>query len=57
VRVAMIDRHLPGIEQEGRDRMPQQVRVHPLGDVRFARIRGDHRLHGSDGVVRVALTS
>src|SRR5712691_5795058 len=36
--------------------MPQQVWVHPLGDACLACTRGDHRLHGSDSVVRVAIT-
>jgi hypothetical protein len=51
----LVDRHLPGIEQEGRDRMPQQVRVHPLDDACLTGTHSDHRLHGSDGVMRVAI--
>src|SRR5947209_808676 len=51
----LVDRHLPGIEQDGHGRMPQQVRVHPLDDARLMGTRRDHGLHGSDGVVRVAI--
>jgi hypothetical protein len=35
--------------------MPQQVRVHALGDARLMRTRGDHGLDGAHGVARVAI--
>jgi len=35
----LVDRYVPGVEQDGRDRMPQQMRVDPLGDIRFSRTR------------------
>src|SRR6266852_3944974 len=45
----LVDRHVPGVEQNRRDRVPQEMRVYTFGDACIPRTRGDHGLDGANG--------
>src|SRR6266849_1502580 len=51
----LVDRHVPGVEQDRRDRVPQEMRVHTLRDACLPRTRGDHGLDGANGIMRVSV--
>src|SRR5262249_61260819 len=52
----LVDRHVPGIQQDRRHRVTQQMRIHSLGDPRGQRACFDDRLHGPYRVAWVAVT-
>jgi hypothetical protein len=51
----LINGHLAGVEQDGRDRVAQQVRVHPFADTSSESAAPDHRLHAPDCIPVMAI--